>query len=67
MDLRKFFMDELKKVSETLKKYEDAYLGAAAPGAQPVDSEYLKSSIEYYRGQVSLLRTAILDTKGQSL
>lgn len=61
MELRKFLMEELKKASATLSKYEDALLKPLETGD---DREYLKSSIDYYRNQCSELRKQIFDTKG---
>lgn len=58
MELRKFLMEELKKVSAALSKYEDAYL---ADGAD--DKEFMKTSIEYYRAQVADLRKQIFETR----
>lgn len=60
MEFRKFLMDELKKVSATLSKYEDAFL---SPESE--DKEYLKASIEYYRTQVADLRKQIYETRTQ--
>ena len=62
MELRKFLMDELKKASTTLQKYEDAMLMAGDP-TQNLD--FLKSSIEYYRQQCSELRKQIYETRGE--
>lgn len=61
MELRKFLMDELKKASATLQKYEDALLSAVDPAA---NADFLKSSIEYYRTQCTELRKQIYETKG---
>lgn len=60
MELRKFLMDELKKASATLQKYEDALLTAADPAG---DKEFLKSSVQYYREQCVDLRKQIFETR----
>ena len=56
--MRKFLMDELKKSQDSLKKYEDAYLGK-----EENDKEFLKESIAYYRTQVTDLRLQIAQTR----
>ena len=62
MELRKFLMDELKKASATLQKYEDALLTIVDPVG---DTEFLKSSIQYYRDQCAELRKQIFETRGE--
>ena len=62
MEFRKFLMDELKKVSASLQKYEDKFMESGSlPEAQ---LEYIKSSIAYYRDQAVELRKQIFETRG---
>lgn len=64
MEFRKFLMEELKKTTSTLQKYEDKLMQSESGTVDAAMFEYLKTSIEFYRAQAVELRKQIFETKG---